>query len=183
MYALSEVSFYLQKFPEFFSKAWAWIFEYFQKTPSSRIINICGFPNRSAKSVDIKRNKSSSVLNITAQSKLAKVFFTRELARRLSKSQVSVFSVQPVESENLNLFEYSISRFLTSKMAKLLLKYSANYQDAQTVVKCASDENIQKLSGKNFENSHLEPINPKILDENLSEWLWMESEKLCDVRY
>ncbi|KAI2657936.1 Retinol dehydrogenase 11 [Labeo rohita] len=81
------------------------------------------------------------------QSKLANVLFTRELARRLHGSNVTVNSVHPgtVRSE---LLRHSTAMSLLFAVFSMFLKTPK--EGAQTSVYCAVAEELQSISGKHF---------------------------------
>jgi NAD(P)-dependent dehydrogenase (short-subunit alcohol dehydrogenase family) len=64
----------------------------------SRIVNVASFAHRLTRNLDfddLQREHGYSGTPVYNQSKLANVLFTRELARRLEGSGVSVFAVHP----------------------------------------------------------------------------------------
>lgn len=68
-----------------------------QKSQPSRIINVSSLAHRfgKIKKDDLNSEKSYSEVHCYSQSKLANVLFTRELAKRLKDSQVTVNALHP----------------------------------------------------------------------------------------
>lgn len=68
-----------------------------QQSQPSRIINVSSLAHRygKIKKVDLNSDKSYSEVHCYSQSKLANVLFTRELARRLKDSRVTVNALHP----------------------------------------------------------------------------------------
>ncbi|CAC5396167.1 Retinol dehydrogenase 14,Retinol dehydrogenase 11,Dehydrogenase/reductase SDR family member 13,Retinol dehydrogenase 13,Retinol dehydrogenase 12 [Mytilus coruscus] len=92
-----------------------------------------------------------------ANSKLANVYFARELHDRLADSKVDVFTVHPgmVDTE---LARHSVSNWLWKLLypLKLLLIKTAS-QGCQTVVHCAISEELEGKSGGYFGSCVQEP--------------------------
>ncbi|CAG2204279.1 Retinol dehydrogenase 14,Retinol dehydrogenase 12,Retinol dehydrogenase 13,Retinol dehydrogenase 11 [Mytilus edulis] len=85
-----------------------------------------------------------------ANSKLANVYFARELHERLAGSKVDVFTVHPgmVDTE---LARYSMSKWLWTLLYPLrLLLIKTASQGCQTVVHCAISEELEGKSGGYF---------------------------------
>ena len=69
-----------------------------KQSAPSRIVNVSSTAHRGARSVgldDLQSQASYSAMGAYSRSKLANLLFTRELARRLSGTGVSVFAVHP----------------------------------------------------------------------------------------
>ena len=89
-----------------------------------------------------------------AQSKLANIFFTRELARRQgSKSGVTVYAVHPgaVDSDLGRSYRDKIPAFIRTYLTdfvKVFLKTSEH--GAQTSIYCAVESSLEKETGKYY---------------------------------
>jgi NAD(P)-dependent dehydrogenase (short-subunit alcohol dehydrogenase family) len=87
------------------------------------------------------------------QSKLANVLFTKELARRLESTQVTVNSLHPgvVDTELFKHFEV-LSVNITSLLFKpiLFMFFKTPKNGAQTSVYAALDPDLDNVTGKYF---------------------------------
>uniref|UniRef100_A0A9J7XAJ1 NADP-retinol dehydrogenase n=1 Tax=Cyprinus carpio carpio TaxID=630221 RepID=A0A9J7XAJ1_CYPCA len=103
------------------------------------------------------------------QSKLANVLFTRELARRLHGSNVTVNSVHPgtVRSE---LMRHSTAMSLLFAVFSMFLKTPK--EGAQTSVYCAIAEELQSISGKHFSDCAPAFVAPQGRNEETARKLW-----------
>ncbi|ADV67997.1 SDR family oxidoreductase [Deinococcus maricopensis] len=109
-----------------------------------------------------------------AQSKLANVLFTRELARRLRGTDVTVNAFHPglVRSG----FAHN-NQGLTSALWGLLRPFSVTEeQGARTAVYLATSADVAGLSGLYFTNEHVAPVSAEALDDAAAERLWRLSE-------
>lgn len=120
---------------------------------------------------------------VYCQSKLANVLFANELARRLKNDGVTVNSVHP------GAINTELSRSLEDSYGKLARPYNkfiapaflkTPKQGAQTTLTVALDPDLEKVTGKYFDNSRPAKMNPLAADEELAKWLWVESEKLVN---
>lgn len=112
------------------------------------------------------------------QSKLANVLFTRELARRLHGSNVTVNSVHPgtVRSE---LVRHSTAMSLLFAVFSMFLKTPK--EGAQTSVYCAIAEELQSISGKHFSDCAPAFVAPQGRNEETARKLWDVSCELLGI--
>lgn len=70
---------------------------YLQKSCPSRIVNVSSMAHLYGKinKTDLNSEKNYNSVNAYSQSKLANVMFTRELAKRLQGTGVTVYSLHP----------------------------------------------------------------------------------------
>ncbi|KAJ8289109.1 hypothetical protein COCON_G00017680 [Conger conger] len=109
------------------------------------------------------------------QSKLANVLFTRELARKLEGSGVTVNSVHPgsVKSE---LARHSTTMSLLFTLFAVFLKTPR--AGAQTSVYCAVAEELHSVSGRHFSDCAPAFVAPQGRSEKTAKTLWAIS---CDL--
>uniref|UniRef100_A0A1B6M603 Retinol dehydrogenase 14 n=1 Tax=Graphocephala atropunctata TaxID=36148 RepID=A0A1B6M603_9HEMI len=114
------------------------------------------------------------------QSKLANVLFTRELAKRLEGSGVTVNCVHP------GIVDTEITRhmsFFNSYVAAVLIKpfmwvfIRTPKQGAQTVLYASLSPDLEKVSGKYFSDCSEAEASPDAQDDTTARWLWLVSEK------
>ncbi|XP_073775598.1 retinol dehydrogenase 12 isoform X1 [Danio rerio] len=114
------------------------------------------------------------------QSKLANVLFTRELARRLQGSNVTVNSVHPgtVRSE---LVRHSTLMSLLFAFFSMFLK--SPKEGAQTSIYCAVAEELQSISGKHFSDCAPAFVAPQGRSEETARKLWDVSCELLGIEW
>ncbi|KAJ8411938.1 hypothetical protein AAFF_G00155760 [Aldrovandia affinis] len=114
------------------------------------------------------------------QSKLANVLFTRELARRLEGSGVTVNSVHPgsVRSE---LVRHSTIMSLLFSLFSIFLKTPR--EGAQTSVYCAVADELHSISGKHFSDCAPAFVAPQGRNEKTAQRLWAISCELLGIEW
>lgn len=147
----------------------------------SRIINVSSLAHtrgtinfddlNSAKSYDPGRGYS--------QSKLANVHFTRQLAKKLEGTGVTVNSLHPgvVKTElgrHLTVTKSTIGRIVFTPIAWLLLKTPV--QGAQTTLYCALSSELEGVTGKYFSDCKEKDVAEQGKDEEAAKRLWAISE-------
>lgn len=111
-----------------------------------------------------------------ARSKLANILFTRELAKRLRDTGVTVNALHPgvVQTEllrhTLSFWRYAVHFF--SRTVK---------SGAQTTIMLAVDPDLEKVSGKYFADCAMTMPSSASMDYETAEWLWRTSEKLTGL--
>jgi len=117
-----------------------------------------------------------------AQSKLANIYFTRELARRQgAKSGVTIYAVHPgaVDSDLGRSYRDKIPAFVRKYLTdfvKVFLKTSEH--GAQTSIYCAVEQSLEKETGKYY--ADCERIAPAAfaLDDKQAKKLWEVSKSI-----
>ncbi|XP_072122694.1 retinol dehydrogenase 12 [Mobula birostris] len=114
------------------------------------------------------------------QSKLANILFTRELAKRLKDTKVTVNSVHPgcVRSE---LTRHSRSLAVVWKILTFLIKTPK--EGAQTSIYCAVTEELDEVSGKHFSDCQLASVAPRGKNDETAKKLWDVSCKLLGIQW
>lgn len=144
---------------------------------AARVINVSSVMHRFG-SIDFssfKAQKPYFVLKAYAQSKLANILFSKQLAKLYKKQQISSYSLHPGEvSTNIagkSLFRRTAYRLLGAHMSPK--------SGAKTNIYLATARDIEQLSGKYF-NKHAKAIAPSNLarDSQLAAKLWQHSEQL-----
>jgi retinol dehydrogenase-12 len=152
-----------------------------KKSDYARIVNVSSGSHYKGK-IDFEsftKNKSYFIMKAYAQSKLANVLFTNELAERLSQTNVTVNSLHPgfvkTHIGNKNATWYSdLVWSLITKMGAISVE-----DGAKTSVYLASSPEVKKVTGKYFDKSKEKQAAKLALDKNLGRALWTESERLC----
>jgi NAD(P)-dependent dehydrogenase (short-subunit alcohol dehydrogenase family) len=146
-------------------------------TPS-RIVNVSSDTQRSARLEfdDLQRAKRYNGLAAYAQSKLAVILFTYELARRLEGTGVTANAVHPGwVATNI----YAGSGGVVKLVAPLIRLFAVNPEEgAQTSIYLASSPEVEGVTGKYFYKCKEAPTNPIALDLAVAEKLWQVSLEL-----
>ncbi|XP_025104046.1 retinol dehydrogenase 13-like [Pomacea canaliculata] len=152
----------------------------------SRIINVSSLAHtRGAINFDdLNSAKSYDPGQAYAQSKLANVLFTRELAKRLENTNVTVNALHPgvVKTElgrHLPIAKSYISSFLLKPIMWLLLKTPS--QGAQTTLYCALTAELDGVTGKYFSDCREKDVAPAAKDDKAAKRLWAISEHWTHV--
>lgn len=146
----------------------------------ARIVNVASAAHLGAKLDvdDLQNAKRYSGWIAYGQSKLANIYFTYELARRLEGTNVTVNCLHP---------GFVASRFgdnnggLTSLVIGLAKKVSAISEDegAKTSIHVASSPEVANVSGKYFDKCAVVASSAVSYDEGVARALWAASERLA----
>ena len=114
-----------------------------------------------------------------ANSKLANVLFTNELARRLQGTGVTANSLHPgVVATGL----FNGQRWLFGLLLKLVKPFFiTSEQGARTCVYLAASPEVEGVSGRYFVNCREAPISPAAQEEHAAKRLWQVSERLTGL--
>lgn len=146
----------------------------------SRIVNVASEAHRGARLdfEDLQCAKRYSGWVAYRRSKLANILFTRELARKLVSTGVTVNCLHPgfvaTGFGNYNPLPWRIAIALAKRLAAVSVE-----RGAETSVYVATASEINGVSGKYF--SHCKEAEPDVsaLDDQAAARLWTESEKLA----
>ncbi|XP_020293249.1 retinol dehydrogenase 13-like [Pseudomyrmex gracilis] len=148
----------------------------------ARIVNLSSTAHRRGKinTEDLNLNKDYDPGSAYAQSKLANILFTRELANRLRGTGVTVNAVHPgiVDTEitrHMWVFNNGFIRILLTPFIWPFIRAPA--QGAQTVLYAALDPNLTDVTGCYFDNCEAKEVSDEAKNDNLAKWLWKVSEK------
>jgi NAD(P)-dependent dehydrogenase (short-subunit alcohol dehydrogenase family) len=149
----------------------------------ARIVNVASEAHRGVQLDfnDLQLSRRYSGYRAYRLSKLANILFTRELARQLRNTTVTVNCLHPgfVASdfgENIR----GIWR-LGIKIAKILSAIPVE-RGAETPVYLSSSPNVDRTSGKYFENCHERAPDEAAQDDNAAARLWQESVHLAGLQ-
>ncbi|XP_034952778.1 retinol dehydrogenase 13-like [Chelonus insularis] len=153
-----------------------------KQSAPARVINVSSAAHKSGKIKvdDLNSVNSYDPADAYAQSKLANILFTRELAKRLEGTGVTVNAVHP------GVVDTQITRhmaFSKSKLAKpfvkpfLWLLTKTPVQGAQPILKLALDPSLEKVTGAYFSEFSQTDPSEEAQNDVLAKWLWVTSEK------
>jgi NAD(P)-dependent dehydrogenase (short-subunit alcohol dehydrogenase family) len=152
-------------------------------SPSARIINVSSEIHRVGKIDfdDLNLDKDYTPFKSYAQSKLANVLFTRELAKRLKGTNVKAFSLSPghVETEATRYMKESQNQLFFNLFDRLSspIKLSP-FLGSQTTLYCVLEESIASESGSYYNNCSKQKLYRRSVDEEDAAKLWQVS---CDL--
>jgi len=154
----------------------------------ARIVNLSSNGHKYTPHLDLndlnwEKNKYSEAYAY-AQSKLCNVLFTKELHRKLSDTDITVFSVHPgVVATNLTRHKPYIEYVFRLLMPIFLTYFIKSPKDgAQTSIYCCV-ENIENLSGEYFSECRQTASHKWTYDEGYQKKLWEISEELTGVNF
>uniref|UniRef100_A0A8C5M4T4 Retinol dehydrogenase 14 n=1 Tax=Leptobrachium leishanense TaxID=445787 RepID=A0A8C5M4T4_9ANUR len=126
---------------------------------------------------DLNSEKSYSKSFGYSRSKLANILFTRELARRLEGTGVTVNSLHP-GIVRTNLGRYINIPILIKPLFNVVswAFFKSPAEGAQTSVYLASSADVEGVSGKYFGDCKEEELLPKAMDDLVARKLWDISE-------
>jgi retinol dehydrogenase 14 len=153
-----------------------------QKSAPARIVNVASIAHRSA-TLNVEdpgfANGGYSILKAYARSKLANVLFTRELARRLSGTGVTVNALHPgsVATHIWSHAPWYAKPLLP--LARLFMLSPA--QGADVIVFLASSPDLATTTGGYYERFALVPPSPLAQDDAAARRLWETSSALVHL--
>ncbi|XP_039217695.1 dehydrogenase/reductase SDR family member 13-like [Crotalus tigris] len=114
-----------------------------------------------------------------SNSKLANILHTLELANRLEGTNVTCYVVHP------GIVKTEIGRSCPHWLPWLLWFMKLFFRDsdsgAQTTIYCATEEGIERLSGRYFVDCQPKVPSPQARDDQLAKKLWEFSERLLGL--
>lgn len=154
-----------------------------KKSDYARIVNVAsGSHYRGVIDYDsFTKNKAYFITKAYAQSKLANVLFTFELAERLKGTQVTANCLHP------GFVNTDIGNKGTKWYAQLFWTLSSRLggispeSGAKTSVYLASSPEVQEVSGKYFDKCKVKEPLELSENRNLQQELWAVSEKFCPL--
>jgi retinol dehydrogenase-12 len=137
----------------------------------SRIVNVSSAVHSGAEIAwdDLMSERHYSGYGAYAQSKLANILFTRELARRQTKATVNALHPGVIGT-----------KLLRGGFGGLAGRSVA--QGAETPVYLALSKEVEGVTGKYFVNSREVRPSPQALDDEAAQRLWQVSERLTNIR-
>lgn len=161
------------------------LLELIKSSAPSRIINVSSMGHLFGKinKSDLMGKDSYGPFKAYNQSKLANVLFTKELARRLSGTNVSVYALHPGVINTELGRHIQVNRFNVKRLQEKFRSwfFKSPKQGAQTTLTCALDPDLEQVSGEYFSNCKKAKCNPAANDPELACWLWEESVKLTNL--
>ncbi|XP_048376496.1 retinol dehydrogenase 12 isoform X4 [Stegostoma tigrinum] len=128
---------------------------------------------------DLNSEKSYNSVKAYAQSKLANIMFTRELARKLEGTGVSVFSLHPgvVQTELARHLNPVVRLGLT--MLRPFTKSPSH--GAETTIFCAVAEGLEEETGQYFKDCKRATCSQSAYDDEKAKKLWAISCQMLEI--
>uniref|UniRef100_H3CRS1 Uncharacterized protein n=1 Tax=Tetraodon nigroviridis TaxID=99883 RepID=H3CRS1_TETNG len=149
----------------------------------SRVINLTSAAHAMGRIQfdDLNGEKSYHPVKAYAQSKLANVLFTRELARRIGGTGVSVFSLHPgVVQSDLWRHQHQCIQ-MAVKIFRIFTKTTV--EGAQTTVYCAVEPHLESQSGGYFSDCAPATCSRAASDDDLAQKLWEISCNMLGITW
>jgi NAD(P)-dependent dehydrogenase (short-subunit alcohol dehydrogenase family) len=151
--------------------------------PGARIVNVASDAHRWGvlDLDDLQNEREYKAMKVYGQSKTANILFTRELARRLEGSGVTVNALHPgAVATRLGRGSGALFDLLQSVISVFM---KSPEQGADTSIFLASAPELEGVNGGYFANRKQKPPQPHASDDALGRRLWEISEKLTGFRY
>lgn len=162
------------------------LLDYLKLSSPSRIVNVSSIAHSRGEinTADLNSEKAYDAGKAYEQSKLANVLFTRELAKRLANSGVTVNALHPglVDTElmrHMGIFNSYFAKVFVGPLMWPFLKTPAN--GAQTTLYCALEPELEKVTGQYFCDCKQAAAAPQGEDDAMAKFLWKVSEKWCRI--
>uniref|UniRef100_A0A0A9Z186 Retinol dehydrogenase 11 n=1 Tax=Lygus hesperus TaxID=30085 RepID=A0A0A9Z186_LYGHE len=147
----------------------------------ARIVNVSSLAHALANSMeydDINLKKSYSPVSAYGRSKLANVLFTKELARKLRGTGVTVYCLHPgvVSTELTRHLDSAFlwgARWVYDTLGGWFRKTVE--EGAQTTLHCSLDEQAGRETGLYYDDCQVAPTTKYALDESMAHELWERS--------
>ena len=126
---------------------------------------------------DLQSAKGYNGLRVYGRSKLANILFTRELARRLAGTEVTVNCLHP--GAVATRFGDSSGGFAGGLIRFLRLFFISPEKGADTIIYLASSPEVETTTGEYFVKCGVKEPSRAARDDTTARRLWIESEKLA----
>lgn len=149
-----------------------------KQSAPARIVNVASLAHRfgTINFDDLGGERHYSIRGSYAQSKLANILFTYDLARRLDGTGVTVNCLHPgTIASGLWTNNGPFAQFIMS-LARPFFKTSV--QGAQTIIYLASSDKVEGVSGKYYADCRESSTNKESHDLQIGRRLWEVSERM-----
>ena len=151
--------------------------------PGARIVNVASDAHRwgALDLEDLQNEREYKAMKVYGQSKTANILFTRELARRLEGSGISVNALHP--GAVATRLGRGSGRWFDLLQSAISVFMKTPEQGAATSIHLASAPELEGVTGRYFaDKKEKEPL-PHASDPALARKLWEISETLTGFRY
>lgn len=152
------------------------LMDHLAAVPKSRVISVSSYGHvfGSMQFDDLMYEKSFSRFATYAQSKLANILFTRELAKRLKGTGITTYALHPgAVTTDLQREVPFIDTWIGTVLRILAWPFWKDArQGAQTTICCAVDENLANESGKYYSDCVEKETTEEAKDDVAAKKLW-----------
>ncbi len=150
---------------------------------SARIVNVASDAHRWGilNFDDLQNTRTYHALRVYGQSKLCNILFTRELARRVVGTGVTVNCLHPGGVATGLGWHNGWWAVLIAKSLRLFLRTPE--QGADTALYLATSPEVAAVNGKYFSNRREIQPSPAAQDDAAAKWLWRISAELTGVAF
>ncbi|XP_055310369.1 retinol dehydrogenase 12-like isoform X2 [Sitodiplosis mosellana] len=147
----------------------------------ARIINVSSLAHKFGKihRDDLQLEKSYSRWGSYGQSKLANILFTRQLAKRLQGTNVTVNALHPGAVATELGRHLGILHYLALPMQSFVKTPKSG---AQTSIMLAVDPDLDEVSGKYFVDCAVAAESKEAQCDDTAEWLWKTSKEITKLK-
>lgn len=150
----------------------------------SRIVNVSseGHKLGDIYKKDLMWDKSYSKYKAYGQSKLANILFSRELAKKLEGTGVTVNSCHP------GVVQTELGRHMSESLRKYFIKpllhpfFKTAWEGAQTQIRLAVDPELENVSGKYYKDCQEVTPSRNARSDEKAAWLWEKSVELVNLQ-
>jgi NAD(P)-dependent dehydrogenase (short-subunit alcohol dehydrogenase family) len=150
----------------------------------ARIVNVSSSAHRAVRGVDfddLQRRRSYSGFPVYAESKLMNILFTRELARRLEGSGVTVNCLHPgVIASGFGTNNTGVLGFVTRHLSPIFL--TSPQKGARTSIWACTAPELAGTTGRYFSLCKEAKPTKAATDMAAAARLWELSEEICGIR-
>jgi retinol dehydrogenase 12 len=153
-----------------------------RKADHARVINVASNAHSYGKInlQDPGYSKGYHGLKSNGQSKLANLYFTFELNQQKPDPHISVYAVSPgLVKTDIGLKQTNWLHALAWKFRRRKGQHPS--EGARTSVFCATDQGINEISGKYWENCAVKDVFKSAKDPEIGKHLWELSNKMCGI--
>ena len=135
---------------------------------------------------DLNNENNYKSFKVYAQSKLCNILYTRELAKRLEGTKVTINAVHPgVVLTELNryvgeTFGWIATVFLVCFYPIILLVFKTVKHGAQTSIYCALSPDLNNVSGRYFADCAEQKTSKHAMNDEDAKRLWEVSQNIVD---
>jgi NAD(P)-dependent dehydrogenase (short-subunit alcohol dehydrogenase family) len=153
-----------------------------KRSAPARVINVSSEAHRGTRVNfdDLNLENGYSGWRAYAQSKLANVIFTYELARRLEGTGVTANCMHP-GTVGTNIFN-NVEGLARMIIRPLTLFMRSPEKGADTIIWLATSPEIEGVTGKYFIDRSERKSNPQASDREVMARLWEVSERMCGLK-
>ncbi|KAL2088658.1 hypothetical protein ACEWY4_015557 [Coilia grayii] len=152
------------------------LLELLKKSAPSRVVTVSSLAHEKGEIHfdDINLDKDYEPMKSYRQSKLANVLFSRELAKRLEGSGVTVYSLHPgvIRTELGRHLWPTIALWKRLLFRPLMLLIKTPWEGAQTTIYCAVDHSLHNTSGLYYSDCAPKQAAPQACDDEAAKRLW-----------